>query len=56
MKALDGREKGLLRKALEGVLPHDVLWRKKSPYPGGYMDEGVRSDIGVISLRLFYLR
>lgn len=27
------REKGLLRKALEGYLPHDILWRKKSPYP-----------------------
>ena len=27
------REKGLLRKSLEGVLPQDVLWRKKSPYP-----------------------
>jgi asparagine synthase (glutamine-hydrolysing) len=27
------REKGLLRKALEGVLPEAVLWRKKSPYP-----------------------
>lgn len=27
------REKGLLRKAFEGVLPDDVLWRKKSPYP-----------------------
>ncbi len=33
MKMLDGREKGLLRKALEGILPNDVLWRKKSPYP-----------------------
>lgn len=33
MKMLDGREKGLLRKALEGVLPNDVLYRKKSPYP-----------------------
>lgn len=33
MKSLDGREKGLLRKALEGVLPMDVLYRKKSPYP-----------------------
>ena len=32
-KMLDGREKGLLRKALEGVLPEDVLYRKKSPYP-----------------------
>lgn len=29
----EGREKGLLRKAMEGVLPDDVLWRKKSPYP-----------------------
>ena len=33
MKMLDGREKGLLRKALEGILPDKVLWRKKSPYP-----------------------
>ncbi len=32
-KMLDGREKGLLRKALEGLLPQDVLYRKKSPYP-----------------------
>jgi asparagine synthase (glutamine-hydrolysing) len=27
------REKGILRKALEGLLPDDVLYRKKSPYP-----------------------
>lgn len=33
MKAWNGREKGLLRKALEGLLPDDILWRKKSPYP-----------------------
>jgi asparagine synthase (glutamine-hydrolysing) len=26
-------EKGLLRKAMEGILPEQVLWRKKSPYP-----------------------
>lgn len=26
-------EKGLLREAAEGLLPKDVLWRKKSPYP-----------------------
>ena len=32
-KELMGREKGLLRKAMEGILPHEVLWRKKSPYP-----------------------
>lgn len=28
-----GREKGLLRKASERILPDSVLWRKKSPYP-----------------------
>ena len=28
-----GVEKGLLRYAMEGVLPKEVLWRKKSPYP-----------------------
>jgi asparagine synthase (glutamine-hydrolysing) len=33
MKAWKGREKGLLRRALQGVLPDDVLWRKKSGYP-----------------------
>lgn len=33
MKRLGEREKGLLRKALEGILPTDVLYRKKSPYP-----------------------
>ncbi len=33
MKAYDGREKGLVRHAMEGILPNDVLWRKKSPYP-----------------------
>lgn len=27
------REKGLVRYSMEGVLPEDVLWRKKSPYP-----------------------
>ena len=28
-----GKEKGLLRTAMEGILPNEVLWRKKSPYP-----------------------
>lgn len=31
-----GKEKGLLRYAMEGVLPQEVLWRKKSPYPKTY--------------------
>ena len=32
-KDLGGREKGLLRQAVEGLLPERVLHRKKSPYP-----------------------
>ena len=31
-----GTEKGLLRQAMEGLLPQEVLWRKKSPYPKTY--------------------
>ncbi|HEX6988562.1 MAG TPA: asparagine synthase (glutamine-hydrolyzing) [Bacillota bacterium] len=33
LKFAGGREKGLLRRALVGVLPDDVLARKKSPFP-----------------------
>jgi asparagine synthase (glutamine-hydrolysing) len=29
----EGKEKGLLRYAMRGILPDDVLYRKKSPYP-----------------------
>ena len=32
-KDYHGHEKGLLRKAMDGILPEQVLWRKKSPYP-----------------------
>lgn len=33
LKNYENREKGLLRHALTGILPADVLWRRKSPYP-----------------------
>ena len=33
MKDYRGREKGLLRYAMDGLLPQSVLYRKKSPYP-----------------------
>ncbi|WP_206957066.1 asparagine synthase (glutamine-hydrolyzing) [Trinickia acidisoli] len=33
MKNAGDREKGLLRHAMEGILPHDVIWRPKSPFP-----------------------
>ena len=32
-KNYQSREKGLLRAAMEGWLPNEVMWRKKSPYP-----------------------
>mgnify|MGYP003318829637 CR=1 FL=1 len=32
-KNYQGVEKGLLRTAMKGILPEEVLWRKKSPYP-----------------------
>ncbi|MBB6692420.1 asparagine synthase (glutamine-hydrolyzing) [Cohnella xylanilytica] len=48
LKMAGDREKGILRKSLEGVLPHDVLYRKKSPYPKthnpGYLN-AVRSRL-----------
>lgn len=33
LKALNSREKGIVRKAFEGILPDEICHRKKSPYP-----------------------
>lgn len=33
MKNIDQREKGLLRRALQGMLPDEIIARRKSPYP-----------------------
>ena len=33
LKAYGGREKGIIRKAFEGILPDEICYRKKSPYP-----------------------
>lgn len=33
LKAYGGREKGIIRKAFEDILPRDICYRKKSPYP-----------------------
>lgn len=35
-KDYQGKEKGLLRYAMQDLLPEEVLWRKKSPYPKTY--------------------
>lgn len=32
-KMVGNQEKGILRKAFQGILPTEVLYRKKSPYP-----------------------
>ena len=32
-KDWQGREKGLLREAVKDLLPQEILWRKKIPYP-----------------------
>ena len=36
MKEYKGYEKGLLRYAMEGMIPQSVLYRKKSPFPKTY--------------------
>lgn len=33
LKAYSGREKGIIRKAFEDILPKEIVYRKKSPYP-----------------------
>ena len=35
-KDYKGREKGLLRRAVEDLLPQEIVYRKKSPYPKTY--------------------
>lgn len=36
MKHINNQEKGILRKAFEGIVPVEVLERKKNPYPKTY--------------------
>lgn len=36
MKCPDGLVKGLLRLSGDGILPKEILWRRKSPYPKTY--------------------
>lgn len=42
MKYYEGREKGLLRHALKGLLPQEIIERKKSPYPKTHNPEYTR--------------
>ena len=43
-KCPDGRTKGLLRDAARGLLPEDILERRKSPYPKTY-DPAYEQDL-----------
>ena len=36
IKSYGGREKGIIRKAMKGILPDAIVLRKKSPYPKTY--------------------
>ncbi|MDR3216857.1 MAG: asparagine synthase (glutamine-hydrolyzing) [Clostridiaceae bacterium] len=47
-KDYNGREKGLLRYAVKGVLPDEILSRKKSPYPKTHHPEYLK----IVSERL----
>ena len=43
IKYCDGIEKGLLRRALKGILPEEVLYRRKSPYPKTHNPEYLKA-------------
>lgn len=47
-KDYNNKEKGLLRYAMEGILPEDVLWRKKSPYPKTYDPQYLNAVSGML--------
>lgn len=53
LKALDNREKGILRTAFDGLMPNEIVWRKKSPYPKThnpvYMDLVSRGVMNILS-------
>jgi len=61
LKYYEGREKGLLRLAMEGILPERVLYRKKSPYPKTFDPEYERmvskqlKDVMEMDSPLFHL-
>lgn len=44
IKDLHHCEKGLLREAAKGLLPEEVLWRRKSPYPKTH-HPGYRAEV-----------
>lgn len=52
IKALGGREKGLLRKAFTEILPNEIIRRKKSPYPKSHNPVYINNVIGKVNALL----
>ncbi len=52
IKAYKDREKGLLRKAFTGVLPDEIIKRKKSPYPKSHHPEYAKKVLGFVKALL----
>lgn len=48
-KDYNNQEKGLLRYAMKGILPDEVLWRKKSPYPKTHNPDYLKAVSGILS-------
>jgi asparagine synthase (glutamine-hydrolysing) len=48
IKFSNNREKALLRNALRGILPDDVLWRKRSPYPKTHHPHYLKAVSGLL--------
>ncbi len=49
MKALNGREKGLLRYICSDFLPEEIVYRKKSPYPKTHNPSYLKAVKGMLS-------
>lgn len=61
-KEYKGVEKGLLRHAMDGTIPREILWRKKSPYPKTYdphyltlVSDALREILGQSDAPIFQL-
>lgn len=52
MKLKGGREKGLLRRAMKGLLPEIIIERKKSPFPKTHDPEYYRIVVSELRRRL----
>ena len=52
IKFENGVEKSLLRNAMVGHLPNEILWRKKSPYPKTHDPKYLEAVLGILKKRL----